>query len=267
MKQRDQMHQDYERRSYTLSFPAGLSTDQVLAWVQSISGALRSAPRRLGGNPTLVFELWATDRGITHRLKAPWQHADYVMSQLLSLVPGIRYSPEDHPPSHDWKCIVEIGETDPSRSLRIPSPEYLSSSLLASVQALGEGEALLMQWVVTPAVPQRLPSEHKSFPASHWSYRLLTGEIAADQDEVKDRRAKLSEPNFLGVLRLAAKAETEARADHLLHGRVQAALASVRSPNNRFKKRRFTMYLPERVRNASGSMVFPAQLSASELVA
>ena len=225
MKQRDQMRQDYERRSYTLSFPAGLSTDQVLAWVQSISGALRSAPRRLGGNPTLVFELWATDRGITHRLKAPWQHADYVMSQLLSLVPGIRYSPEDHPPSHDWKCIVEIGETDPSRSLRIRSPEYLSSSLLASVQALGEGEALLMQWVVTPAVPQRLPSEHKSFPASHWSYRLLTGEIAADQDEVKDRRAKLSEPNFLGVLRLAATVRLRLR-----RGQTTYSMAGFRQP-------------------------------------
>ena len=73
MKQRDQMHQDYERRSYTLSFPAGLNTDQVLAWVQSISGTLRSAPLRLGGNPTLVFELWATDRGFTHRLKVPWR--------------------------------------------------------------------------------------------------------------------------------------------------------------------------------------------------
>ena len=85
MKQRDQMRQDYERRSYTLSFPAGLRTDQVLAWVQSISGTLRSAPLRLGGNPTLVFELWATDRGFTHRLKAPWRHVDYVMAQLLSL--------------------------------------------------------------------------------------------------------------------------------------------------------------------------------------
>lgn len=263
MKQRDQMRRDYDRRAYMLSFPAGLSTDQVLAWVQSISGTLAAGPSRLNGSPALAFELWATDRGITHRLKVPWQHADYVMSQLLSLVPGIRYSPEDNPPSHDWKRLVELGESDPTRSLRIPSPEYLSSSLLASVQALGEGEALLMQWVITPAVPQRLPSDKAH--TSHWSHRLITGEILADQDEVKDRRAKLSEPNVLGVLRLAAKAETDARADHLLY-RVQAALASVRSPHNRFKKRRFVMYLEDRVRNASGSMVYSSQLSASELV-
>jgi len=260
------MCRDYERRAYTLSFPAGLSTDQVLAWVQSISGIQRAGPLRQSGSPTLVFELWATDRGITHRLKVPWQHADYVMSQLLTLVPGVRFSLEDNLPSHDWTSVVELGETDPTRSLRIPSSEHLSSSLLASVQVLGENEALLMQWVITPTLPQRPPSEHKPFPMSHWSYRLLTGEFLADKDEAKDRQEKLSEPNVLGVLRVAATADSDDRADHLLY-RVQAVLASVRSPNNRFKKRRVSIStLKERVRAASGSMVFPAQLSASELV-
>ena len=117
------------------------------------------------------------------------------MAQLLSLVPGIRYSPEDHPPSHDWKCLVEIGETDPSRSLRIPSPEYLSSSLLASVQALGEGEALLMQWVVTSAVPQRLPSEHKSFPASHWSYSIASLLARSQRTKMRSKTAVRSSAN------------------------------------------------------------------------
>lgn len=264
VKQRDEIPRDYEGRTYTLSFPAGLSTDQVSAWVQSISGTLRTKPWHVSRSPTLAFELWATDRGITHRLKVPWQHVDYVMSQLLSLVPGIRYTSEGNPPSHDWKRLIELGETDPSRSLRIPSPEYLSASLLASVQALGEGEAVLMQWVITPTVPQRPPPERKPSSNSSWSYRLLIGDIMVDSDEVKDRRAKLSEPNVLGVLRLAAKAKTEARADHLLD-RIQAALASIRSPNNRFKKQR-AFYLEDRVRYARGSMVYPAQLSASELV-
>ncbi|MGH8684536.1 MAG: TraM recognition domain-containing protein [Nitrosospira sp.] len=188
------------------------------------------------------------------------------MSQLLSLVPGVRYSPEDNQPDHDWKRVIELGETDPARSLRIPSAEYLSASLLASVQALSEGEAVLMQWVVTPTVPQKLPSDRKPFPTSHWSYRLITGDIMADSDEVKDRRAKLSEANMLAVLRVAAKADTEARANHLLY-RVQAALASVRSPNNRFKKRLVVeRWLQDRLRQAASPLIFPAQLSASELV-
>ena len=266
MKQCDQMRRDYERRTYTLFFPAGLSTSQVLAWVQSISGTLRANPWYIGGSPTLAFELWASDYGITHRLKVPWQHADYVMSQLLSLVPGLRYSPEDNPPSHDWKRLVELGESAPSMPLRVPSPEYLSASLLASVQALGEKEVVLMQWVITPAVPRKLPIERTTRRYHrHWALNLLLGDLQPDKDEIADRRSKLSMPNVLGVLRLAAKADTDARADHLLY-RVQAALASVRSPHNRFKKQHFTMYLAENVRNARGSMVYPAQLSASELV-
>jgi hypothetical protein len=246
VKLRGQRARDRDRQTYTLAFPHDLSSEQVLTWIHSISGTLRSGPYRFLGVPTLAFELWATDRGIVHRLKVPWTHADYIISQLRSLVPGVRVSPEDELPRHQWTRVVEVGETNPRRSLRILNGEALSASLLASCQELEPGEAILMQWVVSPAIPERLPE--------------------GSGDETADRRQKLAEPNMLAVLRVAARASTQIRATHLLY-KVRAALSSVHSPHNRFKRRLVPVRrLAERVAKARAVFLFPMELSATELV-
>src|SRR5260370_482278 len=89
-KASDQKKRDNNRRTYRLGVPSNLDAERVAAWVRSISGTLRGGTTRFVGVPTIAFEMWAGDRGITHRIKIPWQHADYVVSQLRSLVPGIR---------------------------------------------------------------------------------------------------------------------------------------------------------------------------------
>jgi hypothetical protein len=262
----DQAKHDRNRKTYTVAFPADLSTEAVMAWVRSISGTMQSGPIRLQGVPSMVFEVWATDRGMIHRLKVPWQQADYIVSQLRSLVPGVRVSPEEDQLWHDWTAIVELGETRPSRSLRINSSDEIAASLLASVQALDEGEAVLIQWVVSPAVPERPPATDDNRMSNDFSLRNILGVRPATSDEMRDRRDKLNQPNMLAVLRVAARANTEPRAKHLTR-RVQAVLASVRSPYNRFKVRSSnTAKLMDRVVKGSAPLVFPAQLSASELV-
>lgn len=265
MRLKDQALRDSDRKTYTLTFPSTLDAPRVLAWLRSISGTLKSGPSRLMGVPTIAFELWATDRGITHRLKVPWQHADYVIGQLRSLVPGIRVTPDEEIPHAIWTTAVEVGMSNPSRNLRITTPEDVSASLLASVQALKPGETVIMQWIVTPAVPERPPiSPSKSNEFSWWSWFTTP---SASSDEVNDRRAKLSEPNLLAVLRIGALAETEIRADHLIY-RLRAALAAVRTPYNHFTKRRVgAEKLQARLDTAAGVLTFPMQLSASELTA
>lgn len=266
VKQSDQQVRDRDRKTYQLAFPSDLDADRVAAWLRSISGTLRTGPTRLFGTPTIVFELWATNRGITHRLKVPWQHADFIVAQLRSLVPGIRVTPEDEWPTRTWTRAIEARLTNTSRQLRIHSATDMAASLLASVQALGEKETILMQWVVSPAVPTPPPVYQKAKTHQLRVQNLWNGTLAS-QDEVNDRRDKLSEPNLLAVLRIAAQANTAERADHLLY-RVKASLAAARGPTTRFARRLVSgKTLQSRLDHASGPVNFPIQLSAPELSA
>lgn len=260
----DQSTRDKNRRTYRLTFPMELAGDQLQNWLRSISGTLRIGPTRLGGVPTVAFEMTASPAGIVHRIKVPWQHADYVIGQLRSLVPGIRVEPEDDYGRRLWTRAVEIGLTHTSRQLRIGSPESLSASLLAAVQALDEGEAVVMQWVVTPAPPRHLPV-HKEARSHHITAHTLTSGNLANRDEVEDRRSKLEEPNLMAVLRVGALAKTDVRATHLIY-RVRASLASVRSPAVRFRRRLVSRQaLQQRIDLAMAPAIFPMQLSVSEL--
>lgn len=262
----DQRSHDSNRKTYKLAFPRDLEEERVAAWVRSISGTLRPSSFHLSGSPTVVFELWATHEGITHRIKVPWQHADYVVSQLRSLVPGVRVTPEDEYPHKHWTRAVEVGLSGKHRPLRIMSAADMSASLLASVQALGTDEALLVQWVMTPAIPSKPPVHERARSAEMRLEHFLHGNMA-DRDEINDRRAKLEEPNLLGVLRVGAVATTNERADHLIY-RVRAALASSRGPSTRFVKRVVgAKTLQQRIDDAAGSFAFPVQLSVSEMSA
>lgn len=266
-KRNDQNGRDGHRKTYSLAFPSDLDSGQVLVWLTAISGTLRTGAPRLKGVHTIVFEVWVDERGIHHELKVPWQHADYVIGQLRSLVPGIRVQPVEHHRNHAWNKAVEVGESNPQRTLRIPNPEAFSASLLASLQALHDGEVVLIQWVVTPAIPQRLPTRDNALTANNMLVNAMLGSTRASKDEVDDRRDKLKQPNLLAVLRVATQASTGKRADHLLNN-VRRALSSARTADNHWRKtmvgKRAVM---ERVAGAAAPLVFPAQLSATELSA
>jgi hypothetical protein len=211
----DQRRLDSQRQTFKVTFPIDLDSDSVTAWIRAISGTLRMTSSRVSGVPTLGFEVWATNEGIIHRLKIPWQHADYVIKQLQSLVPGIRVEPDPHPPRRRWTTAVEVGLTHSARPLRIYNAADVATSLLASMQALKEGETVLMQWVITPAVPQHLPIYQQAH-SDTFHVKALSNGTLANRDEVKERREKLSEPNVMAVLRIAGLAETPGRAQHLV---------------------------------------------------
>src|SRR5262249_55916892 len=81
-KRVDQKQRDRHRKTYRLHFPNELKEESVTAWIRSISGTLRSTKTRFSGVPTIAFETWATHKGIEHRLKVPWEYANYVIPQL-----------------------------------------------------------------------------------------------------------------------------------------------------------------------------------------
>ena len=266
VKHLDQKQRDHNRRTYILSFPNELAAESVTAWIRAISGTLRYGSSRLVGVPTVGFELLATSDGLKHRLMVPWQHADYVISQLRSLVPGIRVTPEENFERPKWTHAVEVGLTHSSRQLRIYSASDMAASLLASVQALAEDEVVLVQWVITPTPPLHKPV-YREAKSHHLGVKMVLSGNLANRDEVNDRRGKLEEPNVMAVLRIASVAGTPVRAEHLVY-RVRASLASARSPASRFVKRLvFKAELEQRINNISGVVNFPIQLSAPEIAA
>jgi hypothetical protein len=263
MKIADKRTVDKQRKTYTITFPADLDSERVLAWLRSISGTIKTSKYNLTTTPSIVFELWGQDTGITHRLKVPWQHADQIISPLRTLIPGINVVPDTSWSNLHWRKAVEIGESNPSRPLRIPNPADMSAAILASVQALDSGEAVIVQWVVTPKVLERKP--RMTSTTNEFSWHSLALSNSANKDEITERRDKLDEPNVMGVLRVAASASTDARAAHLVH-RVRSAMAAAASPDNHWTRLVTRQNsLRQRILNASSLLNYPAQLSVMEL--
>ncbi|HEX3781434.1 MAG TPA: type IV secretion system DNA-binding domain-containing protein [Pseudonocardiaceae bacterium] len=251
-------------RTYRLTFPAGLQVTQVHAWLRAVGGTLRS-PRQRDGR--LALELHADDRGLVHRLVVPVRHADYVVAQLRSLVPGVRVVPETAKGNQIWTTAVELRLTHLDRRLYVASAEQVSTSLLASVQGLGVHDAVMVQFIITPAATGKPPASRGRARSSRWHVASLLDD-RPENDGITDRRHKLDEPNYLVALRLAVQADTEERAVHLL-ARVGAVLTSTRSPNTRFKKKLTWSKtgLFKRIEQASGNLLYGAQLSVSEQAA
>ncbi|MEU9276540.1 type IV secretion system DNA-binding domain-containing protein [Streptomyces sp. NPDC048341] len=253
---------------FKLHFPADLDTDQVANWFRSLGGTL---PRggHLFGSTTVVLENLATEHGITHRLLAPKEHADFIVPQLRTLVPGINVTPDDQEEAEaGWTAAVELGQSNPSRSLSLPDLTAVAHSVLGTFQGLQRGEALKVQYVLSPAVRERPPVPTREHTSTNFSLvgHVLTGTKAADKDEIADRRARAAEPSFLGVIRIAARANSTKRA-RLLVSNVRKVFSSTGSPHNRIRNRYVsTKRVARRVDRASSPLLFPGRYSTTELV-
>jgi hypothetical protein len=258
-----------ELRSFALVFPSELSAEQVVRWIHAVSGTLATGPSRIvQAPPVLVCECRSDARGVCFRLRVPTAQATFVVGQLRTLLPGVRVVPEFPAEPVRWTRVVELGLHRLDRTLRIPEPETAAASLLASVGNVGHREAVLLQVVVSPAVPERPPEHLRAVPRGRRNVVRLDDLFAEGNDRTKDRRAKLADgPNLLGVLRVAAYAGSPKRAGQLL-APVRQALTSARTADNGFYKRLVpTRTLHRRLAAGRAPALFPAQFSASELAA
>lgn len=255
MKRHEQHERDRQRRTYVLNFPASLEIDSVVAWLRSISGSKSKS--------TLAFELWSSSAGYEYRLKVPWQAED-VIGQLQAHLPGLRYEHELDPPRKVWTHMVEIAMSRPGRPLNIY--DSTSTTIVGSARGLEAGETVMMQWVVKPARHSAPPQFKMAQSDSAHVHHLWRG-AEASRDEVHDRRAKLEEPNFQAVLRVAAVAETPVRAKFIV-GRIRNALASTQSHATKFEKRLVrNVSLQQRIDHPMTPVHFPMLLNTNELAA
>lgn len=252
-----------EQRCFSLGFPADLDEHQVVAWLGSVAGTLQLGSRRLLGVASLALEVRADERGIHHRLRVPRGQADFVVGQLRTLVPGSTAMPAgEEEPADAWTTAVEFGSTDSRRRLRVVDGAVMSARLLAVMQGLRGSDALLLQWVITPAVPVHQPLGAGGGMVSEFFGSTPQRETRVDKDEL----ARSKEPNFLAVLRVAVKAAGDDRAAVLL-GRVRHALMSVGSGTARFRRRLVSRRRAvARVTRCTAPVLFPLRLAASDMV-
>lgn len=243
-----------DRKAYIVTFPTEMREEQVAAWLTAIS-------RTVKRNQSIVFEVIGTHETITHRLRVPWQHAEDILSQLNTHIPGISAAEDTRTPLYDWTHAIEVGESNKDRPLDIKNGVNLSRSILANFHPLKEGEVLMMQWVISPAAREPLPSNRSRSSEFKVKGFTFSGEVGAD--ELRERREKLSEANVMAVMRAAAKASTEKRAKSLV-GRIKTSLKSVESPHNYWTTRGFKKGVLERTKTGASLLVWPAQLNVSE---
>lgn len=258
--------------SYELTFPSNLAIQPVIAWLYALSGTLPPGLVRLWGAPTTVLELWATGDGrdIRYHLTPPAAYADYLVSQLRTLVPGTRAVPAaGEPDRRTWTRVVELGMRAPRRTLRIIDPESVAASLLAAVQrvALRSGDALLYQWVIRPAIPQRPP--RPPLRSDGQARDPFTARVVprSAKNRVADQRAKLGGATYLCVLRIGVRTSTGTDARDLLSA-LRAALRSTQTADNAFYARLLPQHLARRrLARQQRPFFFPIHLTATELAA
>jgi TraM recognition site of TraD and TraG len=266
----DQSGLDRKRKTYALTFPSPLPTEQVIAWLVAISGHMRRTGHL--GFPSVVFETWVDNTGIRYRFKAPWQEAAELMEQLRSHVPGVVAVEEQDHPIHDWRYAEEFVESEPSRTLSIPNPADTANTVLTALSRLDPDERLILQLVMSPlgAVPKPTQRQGKQFIVMrrNWVLHALLGMFREDNEAVSDMRSKLDMHNYRGVVRVASWAETDARAKFLVK-KMRGAFASTnRHPNYWTLGKNPPKYRLGTVERAAtplrGGLV---QLSATELAA
>ena len=271
---------DTKRVYYTLNFPNDLDERSIQAWLRSVSTALKKGGGLFSTVQTMVFETWGQDSGIVHLLGLHPDDATHIINQLRTHVEGIRVEPVDRPYPDGLTEVAEIGMTNPGRLLHIPEAKSLSSSLLASVQALQPGEIVITQWVITPTKDDTLKRDfsgnvrtEKVYTVEGWKKALALAPSGqaykpiASSEEIRERTDKLAEPNMSVIGRVAAYSPIEGRAEKLVPPVVKV-LRSAKSPTTTFKA------VPAVFHNAVTATAkaatpssFPGQLNVVELSA
>lgn len=207
-----------ERRSYRLSFPQGVTPEAVATYLGGL-GQRPLGPSRLVSAPAVVLEVTASrDGGVVHHLTVPARWADTLLGRLAVAMGGVRIvpAPDHRPPQVTAACELRLTTGGP---LRRDVPAAASAAVLAACYPLGDGEAVVMQWLVAAAGSPSGSNQR--------------GRSDRRRDSRRDSRDGAA---LLAAARLGATAATPERSRHLIR-RMQAAFETVAAPGGRLVPR------------------------------
>jgi len=271
-----QQHQfENEWACFDLLFPYDLQSNDTLALMRCLSGLIPPADKQIFGRHAFVFEVLADAHGIRHRVRLPQLHSKQILAQMQVLLPSVHITASD--PAHALPfpvtAGVELGISGSLVPLRIPLAEALTSSLLASLQPIRNGEGLVLQWVISPHSPVAVPRPKRSFlpkSAPLWARAIAApfGGKNYTTDQLINAKQKLSEPLFAAACRIGAHAVNR-HSERLLIRRITAVIRSTRTAGAEFYTRAaLSPITAQRIKRGYIPVLTPpCLLNASELTA
>lgn len=217
---------------YELRFPRHLEAAAVERLLAGVTGLLPPWWRRWIDTPFVVCEISADASGITHRLLVPRAYAHTIENALQAHMPNVRYERVDIERPAD-AIGAEYRLSTGQRPLATDAAA-LSIGLLSSMQPLGEGEAVAVQWVLAPAAPVA-PARVASANERPHAFGAQRGTVATSE-EATALRQKQARPLLLGVSRIAVTARSRERARGLLR-QVEATWHATRAPGVQLRRR------------------------------
>lgn len=222
------------RQAFRLTFRRGVTADELEAFLRSLGGLLPPWWRRVLGTPSVLIETHATAGGIEHRLVTPQAFGSYVLSQLRATIPGTRVAELDRIEPIRPSLAAELRLSASEAQLRVDAPEASVAGVLATLQPLRSGEAVVVQWLLGPLPAARLRSVEAFLgrarrPADPWA-RDVPPEL------LRAARQKALSPQLGGVLRLGVRATSAARDRQLLR-RMLGSFHAGTAPGVSFRRR------------------------------
>ncbi len=228
--------------AYRLGLPRDVSADDVAAWLGHVVSGTHAPRWAFTTPPPVALEVTATTAGIRHVLLVPEAMSGAVLPALRAALPAVRL--EEFPDEVARRPLPEMAAEGRLTSLMRPMAyeraERASAALLAAMQPLRPGEAVVLQWIFVGAT---MPAPVAAKGTAATVRELLAGEDAtADAEAMKAARLKQAEPLLRAVVRLGITAPTRARAVSVF-GWVWGCLRGLNAPGVQLVRR----WLPERV--------------------
>lgn len=152
------------RTTYEISFPSGMTFDQVVRTARTVIGELPK-PKRFHTYFPVLLEKHGVGDSKRHYISIPDHLDDNVRLGLNRVIPGIMLealSPAEDPIRFThWDRVIEFGHVGLEHLLDIRDPEDIASSIDAKFEALEQGEELLLQLAISPGTREVFTKETK----------------------------------------------------------------------------------------------------------
>ena len=237
--------------SYQLTLPSALAVADVSAWLGHVVATTHATGLGLRTPSPLGLEVTADAQGITHTLIVPENLTGSVLAGLRATLPAARIEERPRVVGPTYMLAAEARLTNLLRPLAHDRAERASASILASLQPLGPGEQITLQWLFT-GVPTPVPASG------------ARGGMSAES--ARSARLKQSEPMLQAVVRLGIQASTPARASSLF-GQVWGTLRTLNAPGAAIVRRRLSSpVIARRIADLRLPLTrFPLTLNVKEL--
>jgi hypothetical protein len=228
--------------------------------VESLVGSVAGLPARA----VVVLDVAASDAGIRHFLHAPQQTLDSLRSQWRGLMPGLRLDAPVELAAGEYRLGAVLRLAGRHAVVRRDAAAGAAAGMLASLQPLAAGEAVLLRWTLRPGgrpTPPHLTGEGQASGLAAW----LWHEPDLSSAHLRALQTKYAGSVLAGVGVVAVAAAHPKRAAHLL-SRVVSPVRARSAATGGFAIRRLgtrrLRRLTDRPTRGRASLFSPAELAA-----